>query len=272
MKLRVHNIPKKGDSSEFHNSFQVQVNVIKALFMREMISHFGRYNIGFLWMFMEPMMFSIGIAILWSFSGHSFGVMPAAGFALTGYSVIVAWRSCVGKTAASIRANKGLLYHRNVTILDILFTRALFEFSAVTVSLMTLTILFYFLSLINYPVDMLKIIVAWVLLGWFFIASGLIAAYLTEKSHLFERVWHVLMYLTLPLTGALSMVSWLPNSIQELVLLSPMVNGTEMLREGYFGPAIKAHYSAGYLVACNIFATFVALHLTKNINKLMHGE
>jgi len=272
MKLRAHHISKKNNVSDFQNSLRIQTNVIKALFMREMISHFGRYNIGFLWMFMEPMMFSVGIAILWSFSGKSYGVMSAAGFALTGYSVIVAWRSCVGRTAASIRANKGLLYHRNVTIIDILFTRALFEFSAVTVSLLALTVLFYFLHLINYPIDAFKIIIAWILLGWFFIASGLIASFLTEKSALFERIWHVLMYLTLPFTGALSMVSWLPIKIQELMLLSPMVNGIEMLREGYFGSGINAHYSWEYLVVCNILLTTVSLHLINKIKKLMHGE
>lgn len=254
-------------------SLRVQVRVIKALVLREMITRFGRHNIGFLWMFVEPMMFSIGITILWSYTGgHTKGIIPVAGFALTGYSSIVAWRNCVGRTSNSIKANKALLYHRMVTIFDIALSRGLLEFSAVTVSFLTLSILFTELGLMRLPVDPLQVVVGWALLGWFVITAGLIAVYLDERSEVFERVWHVAMYLTLPFTGAFSMVSWLPKSAQEILLYSPMVNAVEMLREGYFGNTINAQYSISYLIACNIVLTAIALLLIKRVDKIITAE
>lgn len=254
-------------------AFGVQIRVIKALVLREMITRFGRHNIGFLWMFVEPMMFTIGITILWTYTGgHSKGTIPVAGFALTGYSSIVAWRNCVGRTSNSIKANKALLYHRMVTIFDIGLSRGLLEFSAVTVSFLTLSILFSELSLMRLPADPLQVIIAWILLGWFVINAGLIAVYLDERSEIFERVWHVAMYLTLPFTGAFSMVNWLPESAQTILLYSPMVNAVEMLREGYFGSSIHAQYSIGYLVGCNILLTATALLLIKRVNKIITSE
>jgi ABC-type polysaccharide/polyol phosphate export permease len=270
--------PLKSDTNssnpeDLSKSFGVQIRVIKALVLREMITRFGRHNIGFLWMFVEPMMFSIGITILWSYTGgHSKGIIPVAGFALTGYSSIVAWRNCVGRTSSSIKANKALLYHRMVTILDIALSRGLLEFAAVTVSFLTLSVLFTELGLMRLPIDPLQVIIGWALLGWFVITAGLIAVYLDERSEIFERVWHVAMYLTIPFTGAIWMVSWLPQSAQTILLYSPMVNAVEMLREGYFGNSINAQYSIPYLITCNIVMTAVAMLLIKRVNKIIAAE
>lgn len=259
--------------SNLLNSAKVQLRVIKALILREMITRFGRHNIGFLWMFIEPMMFSIGITILWTFTGgHSKGTIPVAGFALTGYSAIVAWRNCVNRTSSSIGANKALLYHRMVTIFDIAISRAFLEWAAVTVSFLTLSLIFCELGLMNLPVDPLQVVIAWILLGWFVIVAGLIAVYLDERSEVFERVWHVAMYLTLPFTGTFSMVTWLPESAQTILLYSPMVNAVEMLREGYFGTGIKAQYSVSYLVGCNIVLTGTALLLLQRVKKIITAD
>jgi ABC-type polysaccharide/polyol phosphate export permease len=103
-------------------------------------------------------------------------------------------------------------------------------------------------------------------------AAGLVSVYLDERSEIFERVWHVLLYLTLPLTGAFTMVSWLPTGVQEIILYSPMVHGVEMLREGYFGGGIRATYDVGYLVSCNMVLTAVALLLIGRVSKLVKAE
>jgi len=237
-----------------------------------MISHFGRHNIGFLWMFAEPMMVTVGIMVLWTLVGHEHGVMPSAGFALTGYSAILGWRYCVNKTSVALTANKGLLFHRNVTILDLALARAIFEFSAVTVSFTFLSITLIGFKTVSAPAHPLEALCAWILLGWFYICAGLIAFYLAEKSDLFHRISHVLMYLTLPLTGAFAMVSWLPKKLQSTYLLSPMVNGIEMLREGYFGEIVQAQYSVSYLITCNFIFTAMALFLVSQVKKFSGSE
>jgi capsular polysaccharide transport system permease protein len=264
--------PKPFTHADFLHAAIVQVRVIKALILREMITRFGRHNIGFLWMFVEPMMFSIGITILWTYMGFAKGMIPVAGFALTGYSAIVAWRNSVNRTSSSIQSNKALLYHRMVTIFDIAISRALLEFAAVSVSFVTLSILFTELGLMNLPVDPLQVVLGWVLLGWFVIAAGLFAVYLNERSEVFERIWHVAMYLTLPFTGAFTMVSWLPEAAQTILLYSPMVNAVEMLREGYFGAGINAKYSISYLITCNIVLTGAALLLLQRVKKIITAD
>ena len=47
-------------------SLRIQARVVHALIMREIITRYGRHNIGFAWLFAEPMLFTIGVIGLWS--------------------------------------------------------------------------------------------------------------------------------------------------------------------------------------------------------------
>ena len=254
-------------------SIQINLRVCHALFLRELITRFGRHNVGFLWLLLEPMMFTLGITAIWSIAGaltghnRSADGIPIAGFALTGYSVLMIWRNCVSRISQSINANEGLLYHQQVTIFNLAVTRAFIEFFSVTTSLLILTVFFVSIGLMRPPADPLKIITAWIFASWFSISAGLLATYLDKQSEVFERVWHVLMYLTLPLTGAFNMTNWLPPTGQKIVLYSPLVHSVEMLREGYFGSKIHAIYSVHYMLFFNIAFLFLGLGLLQKIKK-----
>jgi ABC-type polysaccharide/polyol phosphate export permease len=254
----------------FVGSLKIQLRVVWALFLREIITRYGRHGLGFLWLFLEPMMFSVGVTMIWTLGGmgHMQGnAMPMAGFALTGYSSIVLWRNMVNKLANNTSYNKGLLYHPNVTVLDLILARGLLEFAGCTLSLVLLTVVFWGLGLMQLPVDPLKAFVAWLLFSWFVFSAGLVAAFLGESSELFDRIVHVILYLTLPLTGAFTMVTWMPPAIQQVLLLSPLVHGVEMLREGYFGMSIRAEYSVSFLFVVNVTLTLIGLILIRNIRR-----
>ena len=47
------------------------------------------------------------------------------------------------------------------------------------------------------------------------------------------------------------------------VLYIPMVHGTEIVREGYFGSRVHAHYDLGYILPFCLVLTFVALFTTQ---------
>jgi len=53
--------------------FVIQWRVVRALFLRELITRFGRDNLGVLWLVGEPMIFTLGVATLWSLAGLAHG-------------------------------------------------------------------------------------------------------------------------------------------------------------------------------------------------------
>lgn len=232
-------------------SWAIQRRVIHALLMREILTRFGRHNIGFLWLFVEPMLFTLGVTALWTIAKANHGSsLPIVAFAITGYSSVLLWRNMPSRIIGAISPNLSLMYHRNVKVIDIYAARLLLEAGGATISFAILSLLFIAIGWIKPPEDTLKVIAAWVLLAWLGASLALLLGALSERSEVIEKLWHPASYLLFPLSGAAFLVDALPPKAQEYILILPMVHGVEMLREGYFGSLVRAHYDAGYLVLC----------------------
>ena len=46
---------------------------------------------------------------------------------------------------------------------------------------------------------------------------------------------------------------------------------TELLRDGYFGPSVRAHYHLTYLVVANLLLTFLGLALVRRVSLTVDG-
>ena len=92
----------------------IQRRVLHALLMREIITRFGRENLGVLWLVAEPMLFTLGVATLWTAAGlHHGSPIPIVAFAVTGYSSVLMWRNSA-TVPARHRAEQATIFHRNV--------------------------------------------------------------------------------------------------------------------------------------------------------------
>lgn len=241
-------------------SAAIQGRVIYALLLREILTRYGRHNIGFLWLFVEPMLFTTGVTILWTVTKAAHGSnLPIVAFALTGYSSVLLWRNMPARCINAIQPNLALMYHRNVRVIDIFLARLILEAGGATISFVTLALFYIYIGWLAPPVDVLEVLGGWLLIAWFGSALAILLGALTEKSELVEKLWHPTSYLTFPLSGAAFMVDALPKVAQEYILYIPMVNGVEIVREGYFGNLVRAHYDLEYMVVCCIVLTFFAL-------------
>lgn len=249
-------------------AFAVQCRVIWALMMREVITRFGRENLGVLWLVGEPMLFTMGVATLWSAAGmHHGSAMPIIAFAITGYSSVLMWRNTVSRCNSGIQHNMNLLYHRNVKVIDVFLTRILLEEAGATASFLILATFFVSIEWIKPPQDLFLVVNGWLMLAWFGAALAMVIGAATAYNEIFERLWHPAAYLLFPMSGAGFMVDWLPPAAQQAVLMLPMVHGVEMLREGYFGSLVHTHYDVSYMAAVNLVLTFLGLWLISDAAK-----
>ncbi|MHB8843708.1 MAG: ABC transporter permease [Nitrospirota bacterium] len=254
-------------------SFVIQVRVIGALLMREIITRFGRHNIGFLWLFVEPMLFTLGITALWTATKAQHGSnLPITGFAITGYSSVLLWRNTVSRITNAITPNLSLMYHRNVRVFDIFAARIILEMVGATISFIILSLTFHAVGLLEPPSDILKVLFGWLMLAWFAVGLSLTIGALSERSELVDKIWHPLSYILFPLSGAAFMVDWLPPAGREVVLWLPMVHGVEILREGYFGSAVRAHYDVVFMAVVCLCLTFAGLALTREAGRRVEPE
>lgn len=251
----------------------VQGRVIWALLLREMLTRYGRANIGFAWLFVEPMLFTLAIVALWSATQIAHVQMESVvAFAVTGYASVLVWRNAASRATNAVETNLGLLFHRNVTVTDLLVSRSFLEIVGGTASFVGLSAVFIFLGKMSMPADVSTILVAWGLLSWFGVALALIVGSAAQQSDAFERIWHATAYILFPLSGAMYMVDWLPQMAQEAALWLPMVHGVEMLRHGYFGAAVVTHESPLYFFACNLSLTLIGLAMAKNADERVEPQ
>jgi capsular polysaccharide transport system permease protein len=252
------------NAASLRNSFSIQLRVLHALLMREVITRFGRKNLGVLWLVGEPMLFTLGVAGLWTVYGmHHTSAIPIVAFAVTGYSSVLMWRNSVFRSIAGIEQNKSLLFHRNVRVIDVLLTRTTLEIGGATCSLIVLSLFFTSIGWMPPPVDLLEVVWGWVMLAWFGVSLSLLLGGASAFSEIVERLWQPAAYLLFPLSGAAFMVDWLPTNLQKYVLLLPMVHGTEILREGWFGNVVRTHYDLGYMASVCLVLSLAGLYVQR---------
>jgi ABC-2 type transport system permease protein/capsular polysaccharide transport system permease protein len=259
--------------TKYREAWRIQRRVIWALVLREIMTRYGRHNIGFLWLFLEPMLFTLGVTALWTASKSIHGSnLPIVAFAVTGYSSVLLWRNMPGRCIGAITPNLSLLYHRNVRPIDIYISRLFLEAAGATTSFVFLVLFFSFIGWMDYPEDVLQVAGAWCMLAWFGSALALFLGGLSETSETVEKLWHPAAYLLFPLSGAAFLVDVLPEAAQRVVLFLPMVHGVEFLREGYFGSQITAHYDIGYMAIWNVILTLLGLAQIRRISGTLVPE
>lgn len=210
-------------STPLRESFAIQCRVIWALMMREMITMFGRHGLGFAWIFVMPMVLTAGITLAWSLRGISEGGadIPIAAFALTGYSTLILYRNMPSTAAAAVKMNVSLLYHRHVRVLDLFLARIILQISAITFSMVTLTIIFSWIGLMPPPIDPLLALKGWMATACFGIGLGFFIGSIATKHEWVDHVWHPFSYILGGIAGAAMLMESMPPKVRNMLLWVP---------------------------------------------------
>lgn len=237
-----------GPRHSLRAALRVQLRVIGALTLRELSTRFGRDNLGYLWLFVEPAMLGGGIGLLHHLTGHAMpgGLEPGAFFVI-GYIPFYLLRGVVNRAPVVIAGNQSLLYHRQVTLLDIVIARNLLE-GAATFGALVGFLLFFGMVSGNWPPEPAKIVLGMGLMLGLAHGLAMLIAVGSVYTELFERLTHLFSYLAMPLTGAFFMVCWLPTDLQRMALWIPTVHCFELVRNGQFGTRVPTYYDLVYVL------------------------
>lgn len=250
--------------------WDIQVRVIKALMLRELTTRFGRENIGFLWIMAEPLLFAVLVGLLWRVTKGplEFGVDIIA-FTISGYIPLVLFRSTIGRAVSSFTVNGGLLYHRQVKALDLIFVRFLIEFIGHMMAYFFIAVTLFALDIFPTPYNLGFLVLGWLYYSMFTLAVTLVVAPLSEMSEIVEKFVPVTTYMMVPFSGAFYLVSALTPAAAEAALWSPPVHGMEMMRYGVFGPSVDPHFDFLYPLTFILPCMAVGLLLCRYVRQRM---
>jgi capsular polysaccharide transport system permease protein len=254
----------RSDASVAMRKLTTMSRIVQALVLREIMTRFGRENLGFIWLVLEPLILTSFVMVAWTIIyGTTKHGVTIVQIVLTGYSMLSLWRHIVTRFLHCFRQNAGLLFHRNVRPMDTILARFFLETFGTLTSFFASYLVLYLLDMVQPINDVLLLLVAWFLLAGFSFSVALIVSALAELWEPSEKFVQPLMYITIPLTGAFFMVSWMPSDYHYALLLSPMINTVEMFRAGLFGPSIQTYYHPEYVVTVTVFLIAFGLLLMR---------
>jgi capsular polysaccharide transport system permease protein len=258
---------------KFRKGFAVQSRVIHALMIRELNTRFGRENIGFLWIMVEPLLFAVLVGIIWRYlhgpEEHGIGIIA---FVVTGYIPITLFRHGVSRSVAIFTANSSLLYHRQIKLTDFILVRFLIEMLGAMMAYAFIATVLIVLGIFPVPSDIGLFIAGWLVYCLFSLSLCFVMAPLSEMSEVLEKFVPVTLYVMIPFSGLFTMASWLTPQMRDYLLLSPFVNGMEMMRKGIWGDQLTAYYNVWNPIICSIVCLGVGLVLCRHVRRTLAVE
>lgn len=252
----------------FVGQARLQFRIIGALLLRELATRYGRDNIGFLWLVGEPLLFCFGVMVMWSIIrppyDHGIAVIP---FVVTGYLPLTLLRHNIGQGINCIKVNSNLLYHRQITLLQLFLSRAILELAGVSLAFVVVVLAMIPFGLMEPPKSLSMVYIGWFLLDWIVFGMAMIFGSLAQFSEVVERAMNLATYVMIPLSGCFYMIAWLPYQYRANVMKIPLVNCEEMIRAGFFGEFYPTYYNIGYAVAWGLGLTFLGLILLSLVRK-----
>jgi len=256
--------------ASLRKGWNIQVRVIGALLVRELTTRFGRENIGFLWIMVEPLLFAVLVAVAWrALKGPlEYGVDIVA-FVVSGYIPLVFFRSTISRAVSSFTANGSLMYHRQIKVLDLILVRFTIELIGHMMAYLFIALALGAFGFFPVPYDLGFLMLGWAYYALFTLSVALVVAPLSEMSEVVEKIIPVTTYLMVPFSGAFFLVGSLSATAAAVVLYSPPVHGMEMMRYGLFGPSIDPQfdflYPLKFCLPCMALGLLLCRMVRKNL-------
>jgi capsular polysaccharide transport system permease protein len=257
----------------FKYGFRVECRVIGAIIMRELHTRFGRDNIGYLWMFVEPMLLASMISgiHLVAHAKLAYG-MEVVPFYLAGYTPFLMFRQIVNRASATVESNRTLLYHKPITVLDLLFARAVLDFIGTSLAMFVLLALATVLDLCRMPDRPILVFLGLFLMFWISFGFSMPICAVSVVSSTVEKLVHPATYIMMPLSGVFFLAETVPPTFREILLWGPILHITQLIRMGQFGTFDSLYCDIPYVIIWCVGLTFFGLISLRTINSRIFME
>lgn len=243
---------------------------VLALFLREIRTRFGKYQLGYAWALLEPVA-SISVLLLvftvlgaHGHPGLSFPVFLTTGVVLNSLFVEISNRSI-----KAMEANSALFNYRPIRPVDTVVARALLE---LLVHMVTYAFLIGAYALMGGEVQIHNLpllLLVFLLLAAFSFGVGMLFMLVTD---IYSDADKVLPLITRPIffiSGIFFSIQVVPKAYQPLLLWNPIFHAIELARESVSSSYQVPQVSLGYLAFCTLFQLTFSLTLYRRHEQRM---
>lgn len=242
--------------SKKRSSIAIQWAAIHALFMREILTRFGHYRLGYLWVVLEPAM-HVGfmIVIFGAIIKHTIPGMSYSMFLISGILPWFLFANSAGRALGAVAGNQGLFHYRIIKPIDTIVARVGLEsfiyFLTFLFFILILSFFGDFISLSHIPM----LLLCWLGVILYSFAVSLIMMVVGSYSGEIEKVVGAIFRIMYFASGIIYSVHVIPEKYQLYILWNPIVHIIEMMRFSLAPEYPVGHVSLLYFFIC----TFVLM-------------
>lgn len=250
---------------------------MKALILREILTRWGRKNIGFLWLFGEQIIIFGFYNVFWLLRGEFSKLIwlqykiSIISFIILGHVTIMLWRNGPHLAQNAIWSNTALFTHANLKPLDFYLSRIFLEIISVTGAFLIAFPLLILLSIIPMPKNIPYMLFSWIILVWFTIGFSLTVGVLLTQYSFLKTPWQLFSLMLFLTSGAFYSAQFIITAIPEpyisFILWMPPLQINEMLRHGYYGDIMKTYENIPYLITVDLVLLFCGILLVNYYGK-----
>ncbi|MDP5189406.1 ABC transporter permease [Rheinheimera baltica] len=252
------------------SSWQVTLDVWRAMFLREIVSRISADRLGWVWLLIEPVLHIVLFVAIRQLMGRV-RFIPGAEFVpwfVVGMMGFFLFRQAITRSMGAINGNKALFAYRQVQPLDAVLVRCFIEGLLKTLVLLLIvggaTVLEYHIL----PHDLLGVILIWGFIWLLGTSIGIVLSVLNTVMPETEKVVGLIMLPLYFLSGVMVPIQFLPHALHPYLLLNPITHGIESLRHQFFEhyqtiAGIDLMYMGQWTLCC--FFLGLLLHLRYRI-------
>lgn len=239
---------------------EIQRAVVKALFLRETRTRFGKYRLSYLWAILSPSAHLIVMLFIFGYVMHR--TMPDISFPIFLVNGIIPYfifSDIAVRSLKAIEANKGLFNYRPVKPIDTIIARALLE---TMIYIMVYAVMMGVLWLVGEKFSlthMLLLICTWFLLVILSCGIGLIFMIIGSLYPESEKFLPIIIKPFYFISCVMFPLHAVPKDYWPYLLWNPLVHVVELSREAVVENYISDGVELSYLAFCSLVVFFVGL-------------
>lgn len=244
------------------SGLEVQQAVIKALFMREIKTRFGKYRLGYLWAVLEPAAHLMVMVGAFGYVMHK--TMPDISFPVflvNGIIPFFIFSSITNRSISAIEANQGLFNYRPVKPIDTLISRAVLEIFVYT---LVFFLLMFSLALLGESFtfeNIVDLFLIWFLLFVFSCGIGLIFMVVSNAYPETEKFLPIIIKPLYFISCVMFPLHSVPEDYWRYLLWNPIVHAIELSRVSVVPGYISGATSLSYLAFSALLSLMIGLCL-----------
>jgi capsular polysaccharide transport system permease protein len=231
--------------------WKFQLQVLRALVLRDINSRFGNKRMGYIWALINPVLGVIALLVVFTVRQRGGpGALPMLVFIITGFPMFFGFSAMWN----GINTNRtdGILMFPQVTMMDLTISKLILEFLTNSVVYLIIAIGFILILGLQLPADPINVLMCYWGCMWIGAGLGISNSAVRRVIPMIDVVLGPIRRLGIFISGVIFTATELPAYILPYFSWNPVFRCIEMARQSWYPNYLSPIYDPGYVVVVGI--------------------